>query len=369
MNIFISSLITGMEAEREAVKRAITALGHRAVMAEDFGATAGSPQIVCLEGVRKADVFVLIVGRRYGSAQPSGISATHEEYREAREKRPVLVFVEDTPDREPLQVAMLKEVQNWEAGLFTAPFKTPAELNAAVTRALHEWILSSAAAAPDATDMLPRLMAAFPSHHPGHSAGNALELAVAGSPRLTVLRPAELEDPSFGAQLLQSALFGSHRIFDMGKGSKIEVTDHILSLTQEGGRAAGSAVSVSEQGDVFLSLSLAPSDGLPVVIEEEVRRKLGDALGFAVEVLDRIDPTHRLRHTGLAVHIRSAGFLAWRSTVEHARNPSSVSMGFGQEEKKPVHLSPPHRVRTALTHDRARLVDDLLVLLRRQWKG
>jgi hypothetical protein len=37
MKIFISSLITGMEAYRVAAKEAIIQLGHDPVMAENFG--------------------------------------------------------------------------------------------------------------------------------------------------------------------------------------------------------------------------------------------------------------------------------------------------------------------------------------------
>ena len=77
MKVFVSSLISGMEAERAAVKDAIETLGHQPLMAEDFGARPSSPQITCLHGVREADVVVLVLGPRYGSRQPSGISATH----------------------------------------------------------------------------------------------------------------------------------------------------------------------------------------------------------------------------------------------------------------------------------------------------
>lgn len=64
MKVFISSLISGMEAERAAVKRAIEVLGHQPVMAEDFGARASSPQVACLAGLRDADLVVLILGPR-----------------------------------------------------------------------------------------------------------------------------------------------------------------------------------------------------------------------------------------------------------------------------------------------------------------
>src|SRR5881394_3744465 len=94
MNVFISSLIRDMGPFRAAARRSVEALGHRPLLAEDFGAVAGSPQIVCLTGLRQADVVVLVLGEAYGAKQPSGLSATHEEYREARGKKPVLAFVQ-----------------------------------------------------------------------------------------------------------------------------------------------------------------------------------------------------------------------------------------------------------------------------------
>lgn len=43
MKVFISSLISGLEALRDAASSGVTTLGHRAVRAEDFGATPDSP--------------------------------------------------------------------------------------------------------------------------------------------------------------------------------------------------------------------------------------------------------------------------------------------------------------------------------------
>lgn len=103
MKVFISSPIAGMEELREAAARAIRSLGHELIRAEDFGAAAESAQITCLKGVREADAVVLLVGERYGRAQSSGLSATHEEYREARERCPVLVMVANSAEREGAQ--------------------------------------------------------------------------------------------------------------------------------------------------------------------------------------------------------------------------------------------------------------------------
>jgi hypothetical protein len=101
MKIFISSLILGMDPFRAAAREAVTTLRHEPIMAEDFGASPNSPQIACLTGVRQADLVVSMLGKDYGALQPSGLSATHEEYREAKGQKPVLAFVQSGVDREP----------------------------------------------------------------------------------------------------------------------------------------------------------------------------------------------------------------------------------------------------------------------------
>ncbi|MGG6136317.1 DUF4062 domain-containing protein [Pantoea allii] len=111
MNIFISSLISGFEDKRKAVKDAVCVLGHKPLMAEDFGARANSPQITCLNGVRESDAVILILGSRYGAIQQSGLSATHEEVIEARNTKPMIIFIEsEISEAEPEQDKLIKEV-------------------------------------------------------------------------------------------------------------------------------------------------------------------------------------------------------------------------------------------------------------------
>ena len=87
------------------------------------------PRLRVLLGARAADALVLILGERYGHTQRSGLSATHEEYHEAREARPVLVFIQrGRPQPEERQAAFMSEVQGWERGHFTAHFSDVTEL-------------------------------------------------------------------------------------------------------------------------------------------------------------------------------------------------------------------------------------------------
>jgi len=94
MRVFISSIIAGYEEYRNAASEAIQSLGHEVVRAEEFAASPTSPQVACLSGVRSADVIVVLLGARYGANQPSGLSATHEEFREAKEDKPVFAFIQ-----------------------------------------------------------------------------------------------------------------------------------------------------------------------------------------------------------------------------------------------------------------------------------
>ncbi len=93
MKVFVSSLITGHEDLRTAAMSAIRGLGHEVIRAEDFPATASSPQVACLGGVRASGAVILILAERYGATQASGKSATHKEFLAARDTRPVFAFI------------------------------------------------------------------------------------------------------------------------------------------------------------------------------------------------------------------------------------------------------------------------------------
>ena len=130
MKIFVSSVITGMGTERAAASEAVTQLGHEPILAEELAAQPRSPQLACLNELRQCPAVVLLVGAEYGARQPSGLSATHEEYRDARDRLPVIAFVQDGVTRNADQAAFLHEVQDWQGGLFRGSFTTPQDLRA-----------------------------------------------------------------------------------------------------------------------------------------------------------------------------------------------------------------------------------------------
>lgn len=371
MKIFISSMISGFEPYRAAAREAVLQLGHEPVMAEDFPAQPNSPQVACLAGLRQAALVLLVMGERYGYAGRSGISPTHEEYREARGRIPVAAFVQQGVTPEPEQKAFIEEVQGWEGGLFRGGFTTPDQLRGLVTRAIHEWQLANAASPMDEAELQARALAQLPANRNGFSSyhrglGKPLVVSLAFGPRQTILRPAEVESPELIDGLTQESLFGRARIFDRKRGTEHGLDGDALVLTQGDGFAR---FRVAPTGDMLFHLPLAEGPHGMVVIEENVRATINATLAFAAQVLERIDVTQRLTHVVPAVTLADADHVVWRTQAEQDRSPDSFSMGMGYgQEKQPAILSPAAKPRAALTMDQGHMVDDLTVTLRRIWK-
>lgn len=369
MQVFISSLIGGFGQFREAAKRAVAVLRHTPVMAEDFGARTTSPQVACLQGVRQSDLIVLILGEGYGPIQPgSGLSATHEEYREARGSKQVLAFIQQGVTPEPRQAEFIAEVEGWESGLYRAGFTDADDLNAAVVRALHDMAMSDAVGVADPEEMARRALGLIPPENRNMVTSATIEVAVASGPRQQVLRPVEIEDRALSRQLLQAGLFGSDRLFDQSLGNDVGLDNGALVIRQE----RGASFMLTEDGSILIRQLLdEPRNGRGwemaghmVILQEAVQARLTTALSFASMVLEQIDLTERVTDVAVAASISGAEYRAWRTSAQNDASPGSVTIGTGGGERRPVIKTVR---RAALRVDRGRLVEDLLVPLRRQF--
>jgi len=365
MKVFISSVTGGMEGYRAAARQAAEALGHTVTAAEDFRASPQSPQQVCLGAVRDADVVVLLLGARYGAPQESGISPTHEEYREARGTKPVLAFVQKGVTREPEQERFVEEVSTWESS-YREFFDSPESLRAAVTRALHDWELSQQAGPVNEDELVARTAGLLPTRS-AHAAGVApLHVVVAGAPAQQLLRPGALDDAGLRRDMQREAVYGDHPVFDPQQGVQEPVVHGTTLLITQ----ADAQITLDEQGNIRVSRPARNASraaprmgGLTSLVEEEVREHVADGIRYAGWLLNRVDPTNRLRRMGLACRLAGIGYLPWRTRAEVAQSPNSASLGSGAEtaDSPPVVLA-----RAALLFDTARLADDITVRLRRQ---
>lgn len=141
MKVFVSSVIIGFEHFREAARNAVIEAGMQPIMAEDpelFPAQSLSPQTVCFHGIDDCDVFVLILGHRYGDITEAGLSVVAEEYWKARfNEKEIRLFVQSI-EREAEQEEFLTRISKWESGHFRNEFSSAEDLKAKIIQTLSE---------------------------------------------------------------------------------------------------------------------------------------------------------------------------------------------------------------------------------------
>jgi Domain of unknown function (DUF4062) len=368
MKVFISSVIGGFTAYREAAASAIRSLGHDPKRAEDYGSSPSSPQQVCLAGIRDAQVVVLLLGDRYGEKQPSGLSATHEEYREARqERKDILAFVEKVVAPELEQQAFIQEVRDWVEGQYTQDFSGTDELREAVTGRLHYLELVESAGRADEAELLSRARAAIPEAQ--QHGVPTLYVTVAGGPRRQVVSPMDLEQERLHRKLIQIAASETHQIFDFRSATRIVVEREGLLLEQE-----RSFIRLDELGTITVrQLAQNHSNGARLssmesmfLVREDVEARSVRALGFVGEVFDELDGPRRLTDVVVTAAILGAQYQTWRSQHEQHENSGRASMYQSRRPSTIVTLQPPIRRRAALRAKTVELAIELATRLRRE---
>jgi hypothetical protein len=155
MKIYISSTYQDLVEHRTAVDRALRRMGHDVIGMEQYVAEGNKPLDRCLADVQIADLYVVIVGWRYGyipKDQPAagGLSVTQLEYDQAVEARkPILAFLLDPDSPWPLnrvdamgtepqagsRIATFRSLLGTKhlAGLFRTPDDLASQVAAAVS--------------------------------------------------------------------------------------------------------------------------------------------------------------------------------------------------------------------------------------------
>lgn len=95
LQVFISSTYTDLIEERQVAVEAILSTGHIPAGMELFKAGPTQEQVI-REWIEQSDVYMLILGARYGSKREDGISYTEWEYELAKKlKKPMFSIVLD----------------------------------------------------------------------------------------------------------------------------------------------------------------------------------------------------------------------------------------------------------------------------------
>jgi hypothetical protein len=365
MNVFISSIITGFEVFRDAAAEAIESLNCEVLRAEDFTASASSPQVTCLKGVRDADVVVLILGEKYGAKQQSGKSATHEEYDEAKRstrQKAIVLFVHEGSNMEADQKSFLQEIERWQGGVLWKGFRDPGQLRKAVSQALNKHMLAQAAGSVNEQEVAARAEALLPERSRGSSC--ALMIAITGAPRQEILRPKQIEDKTFEKLIHKEAKFGDFAVLDDSAQTEVKFDDDLLRFEQR-----GASIVVDEVGSICIEIPARKDDnrGLAPLIEEDLIDVADRMLRFAGWYLDKIDSTERLTHVAVIAGLYEASMCAWLTRAEYQDDRGTTVGGFG-DKRVIAPLRPPIRSRQQLRGDARVIAEDLIHLLKRARK-
>ena len=124
-----------LQEERMAVADAINKnIFWEAIYAESFEARSESPREVCLEKVRKSNIYVGIFKDRYGYISsinnPKGCSAVVLEYNEAKDNQlSRLIFVDKNDNkRESKLIEFLRDIADFDTGHWRKEYSTTDEL-------------------------------------------------------------------------------------------------------------------------------------------------------------------------------------------------------------------------------------------------
>lgn len=106
--VFISATYLDLREERGVLLQALPTLGCLPTTVEAHNQSLGT-MVSIRRRIDESDYFILLVGSRYGSLMPSGVSYTHMEYVYAATKqKPIIILMHETPET---RAAELQEQQ------------------------------------------------------------------------------------------------------------------------------------------------------------------------------------------------------------------------------------------------------------------
>jgi len=149
--IFISGVQKELKEERREVKKFILenvllSEYFDVFLFEDSPAKSKSSERAYLEEVGKSDIYIGLLGSKYGSAGKGKVSPTEAEFREAKKKHKViLIYIkgengEKDKEREEGIQKLIKEIKDPKAGYSYRRFKDTSELTRLVYESLIEFL-------------------------------------------------------------------------------------------------------------------------------------------------------------------------------------------------------------------------------------
>jgi hypothetical protein len=317
--VFISSVIGGFEAVREAAATAVTASGMHPVRSEELSAAPASSQRALLDQVGASEFYLLLLGTRYGGTSVGVTSPTEDEYNEAaRLGKPILVLVQET-ELEPRQREFLERIRgNWGEGVFYGRFADAGDVGAKVAEALARQRAGITEDGPAAQE---RAMAlATPDDRSGWGDPASVRIAFVPLRQTTLLDAMALDDGGLADDLIAALRSGGTIPQSVGISAEISASGVKLG---PGPQQRGPEARVDADGSISISASVAAEGMLGGMQIDPIRLGffLIEAGRSAQLIWERIDIRSEVGRVAVTVAVLDASHLAYGASS------GSVSMG------------------------------------------
>lgn len=309
--VFVSSIIQGFEAFREAARRGIEAAGGEPVLVnEDLPSLATSSRNACLDAVDSCDHFLISVGERGGWVAPSGKLVVEEEYEHALSRRlPVFAFLQDT-ERDADAERLARTLSDFVDGAFRRTFSTSDELQREVERALRTHL----AGTPRHTKM-PRSTDDYYATPYGVQFTTMLRLVLIPDREEEVIDPLTMGSEEFKRRVQEIAHSHGVRLlsYERPKSTQLSKSSLVVTQTEANGRhGEGEHVrlELTEAGELIIDANVSgrrkrdlrhDTLGSMVVAIEDIENVLRLCFQFATAFYDDRDPYKR--HQGFAYNV------------------------------------------------------------------
>jgi hypothetical protein len=338
-SVFMSSVITGFEDVRDAAAAGIRTVGMHALRSEELSADADSSRRALLDQVGRCDLYLLILGARYGDFGVNETSPTEDEYDEAvRLHKPILVVLQER-ELEPRQQQFLGRVRGtWGEGVFSGRFKDATDIGAAVAAALSRRQAGVIEDGPDAHQRAVELA----SEEDRYSGGSGIGVRIALVPlrRGTILDAVALDAPDLG-DLLAAALRAADAI-PQNVGIEAEVSSAGIRLTgsiAQNWTTPVAFVGVDGTMTVFGSVAVEGQLGFSSVDPDRLRALVSRAGRAAQLILDRVDSRGEVGQVAVAAAVHGAAYKSYGAVSGGATHVSmslpSVVVAPGEAEIVP----------------------------------
>ncbi|GEN82251.1 hypothetical protein SLU01_05630 [Sporosarcina luteola] len=157
IKVMISSTVSDLEAERDAVKKAFEEISLVELLGADplnETAFAGNSRFVTVDMAKDCDLYILILGNRFGYDVGNGRSATEIEFDAAIRDDPtkILVFKKDSSEEmDEKQKAFINKVSSYYNGYWRTSFKHTHDLQTYIKNTFGRWIKERASIGTDLT--------------------------------------------------------------------------------------------------------------------------------------------------------------------------------------------------------------------------